>query len=159
MSPETVQELTGERRLRDPALQAQLLSSLYAAQEKHGYLTHGALIEVADELGLALSQVHDTASFYTLLHTEPTGRYVIQVCEGLSCYLSDGADRLVDHIGASLGIAAGETTPDGRFTLVTVQCLGSCGTAPAMRVNNELYEDLTPEDVDRIVEQLREERP
>jgi NADH-quinone oxidoreductase subunit E len=157
MGPETVGELTVERRLRDPALQAQLLSSLYAAQERHGYLSDQALTEVASELGLTLSHVYDSASFYTLFHTKPTGRYVIQVCEGLSCYLSDGADRLVDHISSKLGIGAGETTADGRIALVTVQCLGSCGTAPAMRVNNELYENLTPEAVDRIVEQLAEE--
>jgi NADH-quinone oxidoreductase subunit E len=79
------------------------------------------------------------------------------VCEGLSCYLSGGAETLVDRISANLGIKPGETTPDGRFSLVTVQCLGSCGTAPVMRVNDELYEDLTQEDVDRILEGLGEE--
>ena len=156
MSPEAVGVLT-EKRLRDPALQAQLLASLYAAQEKHGYLTDQALAEVADALGLTLGHVHDTASFYTLFHTKPVGRYVIQVCEGLSCYLTGGADRLVDHLSAKLGISPGETTADGRFALVTVQCLGSCGTAPALRVNDELYENLTPEAVEGIVDRLGEE--
>ena len=156
MSPEAIEELTAERRLRDPALQARLLSTLYTAQEKHGYLSDDALVEVADQLGLTLSHVYDTASFYTLFHTKPIGRYVIQVCEGLSCYLMDGAEKLADHISARLGIRPGESTPDGRFALVTVQCLGSCGTAPAMRVNDELYENLTPEAVERILEGLGE---
>jgi len=82
---------------------------------------------------------------------------VFQVCEGLSCYLTDGADKLVDHLSAKLGISPGETTADGRFALLTVQCLGSCGTAPAMRVNDDLYENLTPEAVDSIVDRLGEE--
>lgn len=152
-----LEEFPAEKRLRDPALQARLLAMLYAAQDKDGYLTDPALVEVADQLGLTLSHVYDTVSFYTLFRTKPTGRYVIQVCEGLSCYLTDGAEKLVDHISAKLGIQPGETTPDGRFAVVTVQCLGSCGTAPAMRANDELYENLTPEAVDRILEWLRED--
>lgn len=154
MSPEV---LAPEKRLRDPALQSQLLSSLYSAQERSGYLSEQNLAGIADELGLTLSHVYDTASFYTLFHTEPVGRFVIQVCEGLSCYLTDGADRLVDHISAKLGIGPGESTPDGRFALLTVQCLGSCGTAPAMRVNDTLYENLTPDVVDSLLERLGEE--
>jgi len=138
-------------------MQARLLDALYAAQERHGYLSREALQEVADQLGLTLSHVYDTASFYSLFHTQPVGRYVIQVCEGLSCYLRDGAERIVDHIAARLGIRPGESTPDGRFTLVTVQCLGSCDNSPVMRVNDELYENLTPDRIDRILKRLRED--
>jgi NADH:ubiquinone oxidoreductase subunit E len=80
---------------------------------------------------------------------------VIQVCTGLSCYLVGGAERLVDYLEQKLGVKAGETTPDGLFTLETVQCLASCGTAPAMRVNDELYENLTAEKVDVLIDQLK----
>ena len=85
---------------------------------------------------------------------KPVGRHVIQVCEGISCYLNDGAERVVDYVSAKLGIKPGETTRDGRFTLETVQCLASCGTAPAMRVNDQLYENLSPASIDDILERL-----
>jgi len=105
-------------------------------------------------LGLRPGDVYSTASFYTLFRTEPVGRYLIQVCDGLSCYLCEGADRIAGYVGAKLGLKPGETSPDGRFTLEMVQCLASCGTAPAMRVNDQLYENLTPAGIDAIIERL-----
>ena len=138
----------------DPAKRSMLLAALYVAQEKNGYLTRDAVHQVAKRLGLTDSEVYSTASFYTLFRTEPVGRHVIQVCEGLSCYLNEGAERVVDYVGAKLGIRPGETTSDGRFTLETVQCLASCGTAPAMRVNDQLYENLSPASIDDILERL-----
>jgi len=133
-----------------------LLTALYIAQEQEGYLTPEALKRVAARLDVPETVVFSTASFYTLFRTEPVGRYVIQVCTGLSCYLVGGAERLVDYLERKLGVKAGETTPDGLFTLETVQCLASCGTAPAMRVNDELYENMTPEKVDLLIDQLTE---
>jgi len=109
---------------------------------------------VAKRLGLSTSQVYGTASFYTLFRTEPVGRYVIQVCDGLSCYLAGGADQVSDYVSAKLGIKPGETSSDGRFTLQEVQCLASCGTAPALRVNDILYENLTPATIDAVLERL-----
>ena len=141
-------------RVTDPAKQAMLLAALYIAQEQQGYLTTEAMERIAQRLGLTPGEVYSTASFYTLFRTEPVGRFVIQVCDGLSCYLVDGASRIVDYIGAKLGIRPGETSPDGRFSLETVQCLASCGTAPAMRVNDQLYENLTPATIDAILERL-----
>lgn len=138
----------------DPAKQAMLLAALYIAQEQKGYLTPEAIERVAKRLGLNPGQVYSTASFYTLFRTEPVGRYVIQVCDGLSCYLCDGANRIADYISAKLGIRPGESSVDGRFTLEMVQCLASCGTAPAMRVNDQLYENLTPAGIDAILERL-----
>ncbi|MFY9398002.1 MAG: NADH-quinone oxidoreductase subunit NuoE [Desulfomonilia bacterium] len=138
----------------DPAKQSMLLAALYIAQEQTGYLTREAVHQVAGRLGMTDSEVYSTASFYTLFRMEPVGRHVIQVCEGLSCYLNDGAERVVDYIEAKLGIKPGETTSDGRFTLETVQCLASCGTAPAMRINDRLYENLTPASIDDILERL-----
>ena len=145
-----------EAHALDPAKRARLLTALYIAQEQEGYLTPEALTRVADRLGLPEAVVYSTASFYTLFRTEPVGRHVIQVCTGLSCYLAGGAEHLVDYLERKLGIKAGETTPDGLFTLQTVQCLASCGTAPAMRVNDELYENLTVEKVDMLIDQLME---
>ncbi|MGQ9489505.1 MAG: NADH-quinone oxidoreductase subunit NuoE family protein [Anaerolineae bacterium] len=143
--------------LVDPAKQAMLLAALYLAQEQAGYLTPEAIERVARRLGLSPGQVYSTASFYTLFHTEPVGRYVIQVCKGLSCYLREGAEKVADYIAAKLGIQPGETTPDGRVTLELVECLASCGTAPAMRVNDHLYENLTPDTIDLVLAQLLED--
>ena len=145
---------TSGSALLDPAKQSMLLAALYIAQEQEGYLTDESIERVAKRLNLNPGQVYSTASFYTLFRTEPTGRYVIQVCDGLSCYLCDGADKVADYIGAKLGIRPGETSADGRFTIEKVQCLASCGTAPAMRVNDQLYENLTAAGLDAILERL-----
>ncbi len=152
-------------RLTDPARQSMLLTALYVAQERHGALTPAAIAEVAARLDLPVGQVFSTASFYSLFRLtgdagdngEPGARYVIQVCDGLSCYLRDGADRIVDYLARKLDIEPGATTPDGRFTLQRVQCLASCGTAPALRVNDVLVENLTPASLDTLLEQLSEE--
>jgi NADH-quinone oxidoreductase E subunit len=140
--------------VRDPAKQAMLLAALYIAQEQDGYLTREAIQRVAARLGLSAGEVYSTATFYTLFRTEPTGRTVIQVCDGLSCYLVGGADKIAKYVGAKLGLKPGETSADGRITLETVQCLASCGTAPAMRVNDQLYENLTLAGIDAILERL-----
>lgn len=84
----------------------------------------------------------------------PKGKYCIQVCEGLSCYLVGGADPILNHISQRLKIKPGETTPDGKFSIEVVQCLAACGTAPAIRINDELYEQVTPERIDAILAEL-----
>jgi len=142
-------------RVADPAKRSMLLTALYIAQEQYGYLTEDAVERVASRLGLTVSDVYSMASFYNLYRTKPTGRFVLQVCEGLSCHLADGAERLVDYLRKELRIEVGETTKDGRFTLQTVQCLASCGTSPAMRVNDSLHENMTVEKVDELLETLR----
>jgi len=144
-----------EAKVADPAKRSMLLTALYIAQEQYGYLTKDAIERVAQRLGLPVSDVYSMASFYTLYRTQPMGRYVLQVCEGLSCHLVGGAERLVDYLRQKLGIDVGETTYDGMFTLETVQCLASCGASPAMRVNDALYENMTAEKVDELLETLR----
>jgi len=138
---------------RDPQKRSMLLTALYVAQELHGYLSPEAIQQTAQRLGLTPTEVYETATFYGMFRTQPVGRYLLQVCRGLCCWL-EGSDRLVDFITAKLGIRPGETTADGLFTLQTVECLASCGTSPTMRVNDELYEDLTPDKVDRLLDQL-----
>ncbi len=125
------------------------------AQEQYGYLTPEAIQRVAERLGMSALDVREAASFYSMYRTKPMGRYVLQVCEGLSCHLAEGADTLVDYLKQKLRIKVGETTRDGLFTLQTVQCLASCGTSPAMRVNDTLYENLTLDRVDMILQELR----
>jgi len=139
---------------RQQAKRSMLLTALYIAQDQHGHLTPEALERVAQRLSVPLAEVYSTATFYSLYRMEPAGRYVIQVCDGLSCHLAGGAETLVDYIRAKLHIKPGETTPDGLFTLQTVECLASCGTSPALRINDELYENMTPDKVDRLLDQL-----
>lgn len=153
MNRDTQSKVVGSAII-DPAKQSVLLAALYIAQEQKGYLTKEAIERVAKRLGLRAGDVYSTASFYTLFRTEPVGKYVIQVCDGLSCYLCDGAGRVADYVETKLNLKPGETSPDGRFSLEMVQCLASCGTAPAMRINDQLYENLTPATIDMVIERL-----
>jgi len=141
--------------IASPEQRTRLLTALYVVQEQYGYLSEEAIERVADRLNMHPQQVYSMASFYTLYKTKPTGKYVLQVCEGLSCYLADGAERLIDHLREKLSIEVGDTTPDGLFTLQTVPCLAACDSSPAMRVNDTLHENLTREKVDALIEKLR----
>jgi len=143
-----------QREYPDP--QSALLGALALAQKDYGgWLPDRALEEVAEVMGLPPTLVASTASFYTMLHRQPVGRHVIQVCRSVSCFLLE-ADRLTEYLSQALGIGPGETTPDGAFSLVEVECLGSCGTAPAMQVDDRLYERVTTAQVDEILAGLRE---
>lgn len=139
----------------DPKKRAMLLAALYIAQEQYGWLSPEAIRRVADRLNLTEGQVRSTASFYTLFKLEPQGKYRIQVCEGLSCYLVGGAEPMIDFIAKRLRIKPGETTPDGKFTLEVVECLAACDVAPALKVNDELYGHVTAEKIDALLEKLR----
>ncbi len=132
-----------------------LLTALYVAQQQYGSLTREAVERVAGRLGMTAKAVYETATFYSLYRTEPVGRHVIQVCEGLSCHLAGGAERLLDYITRTLEIAPGETTPDGLFTLQMVQCLAACDLAPSMRIDDTLYHHLTPSQADELLDALR----
>jgi NADH-quinone oxidoreductase subunit E len=137
-----------------PDPRSALLPALRLAQRDYGgWLPAQAVEEVAALIGLAAADVEAVASFYTMLHREPVGRHLLQVCTNVTCSLL-GAEHLVAHISHKLGIEPGETTEDGRFTLLEVECLGSCGTAPVMQVDDRYYEDLTPERIDRILANL-----
>jgi len=139
-----------------PDKRSAMLPALAIAQREQGHLTPEAYEWVAENLGTSPTWVASVASFYTMLRTEPVGKYLIQVCTNLSCSLL-GAQPLVDCLSERLGIQVGETTPDGLFSLTTVECLGSCATAPVMQVNDRYYEQLTPEQVDEILAGLRRE--
>lgn len=138
---------------RYPVKRSAILPALWVAQGENGYLNEAAMRSVAKLLEINPTQVYEVATFYTMYHLGPVGKYVIQVCRTLSCALC-GALDIVDHLEKKLNIKAGETTADGQFTLKTVECLAACGAAPAMQINEAYYENLTRDKVDRILEDL-----
>ncbi|MCP9451306.1 MAG: NADH-quinone oxidoreductase subunit NuoE [Nitrospira sp.] len=139
---------------RYPVKRSALIPLLYLAQREQGYVTEEAMVEIARILGLTPPQVYETVTFYTLFNLKPVGKFHIQICKSLMCALV-GSDTVIEWINAKLGIGPGETTPDGLFTLSLVECLASCGTGPMMQINEDYYERLTEEKVDRILADLR----
>jgi NADH-quinone oxidoreductase E subunit len=143
-------------RLRDeyPVAQSALIPALQLAQRDcGGWLPQDALDQVARLLALPATMVTAAATFYTMLQREPVGRHMIQVCTNLACSLL-GGQHLLACLGRRLGIDPGQTTPDGKFTLCEVECLGSCGTAPVMQIDDRTYENLTEEQVYHILDEL-----
>lgn len=138
---------------RYPVRRAAALMVLHAIQDKYGYLPYQAIEEAAAFLETPAPSLLDTATFYDEFFIQPKGKYTLWVCESLSCELM-GGDRLFDRLRDKLGIDAGETTDDGRFTLMHVQCLGACGGAPCALVEHHLHENLTPDAFVRIVDEL-----
>ncbi len=139
---------------RYPRKEAALLPTLYLAQEEFGYLSPEVIQYVAELMEIPPPQVYGVATFYTMFNKEPVGKYHIQICSNISCSLK-GADGLVEYLKEKLGIDVGETTPDKKFTLSTVECLGFCENAPAMQINDDYYPDLTKEKIDEILEKLK----
>src|SRR2546423_4147217 len=151
-SPEVEAEI--DRHLaKYPVTRSAILPLMFIVQRERGYLDAPGVSYLANRLGLRITDIWEVATFYSMLHTEPTGRYHIQVCKTLSCKLL-GAKKITEHCSQKLGIKVGETTPDGKFSLSEVECLGSCGTAPMFQVNFDYHENLTPEKVDQIVDSL-----
>jgi NADH-quinone oxidoreductase E subunit len=130
------------------------LAALRIAQEEKGFVSEEAMSDIAVLLELTPVQVYETATFYTLFTLQPVGKYLIQVCRTLSCALV-GAEGVVQHLERKLGIRVGQTTPDGLFTLKKVECLAGCGAGPMMQINDEYYEYLTKDKVDRILDDLK----
>ena len=148
------QTLAEIRNIRDeyPDARSALLPALRLVQREYGWLPESAFDEVAAILDLPPTYVASVASFYTMFHQEPVGRHVIWVCTNISCSLL-GAEHLLDYLSRKLGIAVGETTPDGRWTLLEAECLGACGGAPVMQVDEAYYEHLTEAEIDRILDE------
>lgn len=138
---------------RYPDREAAILPTLYLAQREFGHLSDEAILYVADLLGFTPARIYGVATFYTMYNKKPVGKYHLQVCRNLSCSLM-GAEHLIEHVARKIGVRPGETTADGRFTLSTVECLGSCGTAPVMQVNDDYHENLTEESIDAILDGL-----
>jgi len=136
-----------------PDKKSATLSLLHLAQAQEGYISGSVIDTIADLVECHPAIVMDCVSFYSMFFTKPQGRHKIQVCQTLSCSVN-GADALVDHVTNKFSIKPGETTDDRRFTLMKVECLGSCGTAPVVQINNDYHEGLTNERFDELLESL-----
>ena len=139
-----------------PEARSAILPALRLAQERHGWLPPDALREVADALNLTPAYCQAVASFYDMLHLEPVGRHLVEVCTNLSCALA-GAQRVVDAFEDALGVSAGGTTEDGEVTFRAVECLGGCGYAPVVSIDDFYRHPVAAEDVPGIVRELRAE--
>jgi NADH-quinone oxidoreductase E subunit len=131
-----------------------ILYALYLVQQQQGYITGAGMRHVAEQIRCTPAEVEDVVSYYTMFYTRPVGTYVLNVCRTLSCALL-GAERVTEALSATLGIAPGQTTPDGMFTLIEVECLGACDRAPVVMVNDDWHERLAPEQVAQFVEDIR----
>jgi NADH-quinone oxidoreductase subunit E len=123
-------------------------------QEDRGYVADSDIEGLAEYLGVSRMQIEEVLSFYTQFRRKPIGRWHVQCCRNVTCSMRS-AERLIDHLATKLGVAVGETTADGRFTLSTVECLGSCGTAPVVMVNDAYHENMSLEKLDRLLEELK----
>ena len=131
-----------------------VLPALYLAQYQQGYITANAIRHVAELLGITRADVEDVVSYYTMFYTRPVGKYVINVCRTLSCAIN-GAERVTEEICRHLGISPGQTDKTGTFTLLEVECLGACDRAPVIMFNDAWHEHQRPEDVTRLLDDVR----
>ena len=137
-----------------PLRRSALVPMLLYAQDEIGYLSDAVISEVAARIGITELDVHNVLSYYSLLHTKPLGKYHVQVCTNISCMLR-GGNELLAHCKQKLGIGNKETTPDKLFSLEEVECIGACSWAPAVQVNYDFHENLTPDAMDKILADYR----
>lgn len=140
-----------------PRKKSAILPALTVAYNQTGYVDDEIYREISKIIDVPYVEIAEAATFYTMFPKAPRGKYLIQVCHNISCALL-GADSLVSYLEEKLGIKKGETTSDDMFTLISVECLGSCSTAPMVQINNTFYENLTREKIDKILDDLRSQR-
>jgi NADH-quinone oxidoreductase subunit E len=133
-----------------PKPRAAAIDCLRAVQARRGYVSDEAVRDLAPALGMTADELESLATFYSLIFRRPVGRRVLKVCDSIVCW-SLGSESLLQHLSRRLGIAPGETTGDGEFTLLRTCCLGDCDHAPVMMVNDELVRNVTPEMLDSIL--------
>ncbi|MEX2217098.1 MAG: NADH-quinone oxidoreductase subunit NuoE [Phycisphaeraceae bacterium] len=153
LTDEMKQTLTNEYLPRFPRKQAATIPALHLVQDAYNCVPYQACEEIAAFLGLQASEVQDTASFYDEFCVEPRGKYLIMMCQSISCELM-GQVQLLDKVAKKLGVEPGMTTGDGKFTLKPCECLGSCGSGPCALVNEDLHEDITMENFERVLDSL-----
>ena len=132
-----------------------LMPVMQRAQNIFGCVSLDVQKLIAEKLGVTLSEVYGVATFYSQFKLKPAGKYTISVCLGTACYVK-GSQKVLDRLSEELNIPVGDTTDDGLFTLQATRCLGACGLAPVMTVNDEVYGGLTPDDIPGILEKYRE---
>lgn len=135
---------------RLPQRRSACIEALAAVQRHRGWVPDEAVHDIADYLEMSATEVDSVATFYNLIHRRPVGRHVIRICDSVSCWML-GYEGLLDALHQRLGIGLGETTADGRFTLLPIQCLGTCDHAPALMVDEDLHQDVTLDDLERIL--------
>jgi len=150
-SPEVVEQMRSHLVKYPPERKrSALIPLLFVVQRERGYIDNQGVNFLAKFLDLEVTDVWETATFYSMLNMRPVGRHHIQICKTLSCKIM-GEPEITEHICNKLGIHPGDTTEDGKFTVSLVECLGSCGTAPMMQIGFDYHEDLTTEKVDKIL--------
>jgi NADH-quinone oxidoreductase subunit E len=153
LTPEERQEIEAEMA-HYPTKQAVCIDAMKIVQKRRGWLSDESLQDIAEILQMRVNELDSVASFYNLLLRKPVGRHVIWICDSVSCWIM-GYDRQRSHLEQRLGIGLGGTTPDSRFTLLPIVCLGCCDRAPAMLVDEDLHTDLAPERIDSILESYK----
>ncbi|HVC25573.1 MAG TPA: NAD(P)H-dependent oxidoreductase subunit E [Acidimicrobiales bacterium] len=136
-----------------PERRSALIPLCHLAQGQDGWLTPEAMEDIAGLTGVTPAEVHGTASFYDMLHTEPVGRHVVAVCTNIACML-DGAYELLEHVEERLGVGVGQTSADGEWTVEEAECLAGCDAAPCVQVNHRFFGPLDADGFDRLVEDL-----
>ncbi|HEX3083348.1 MAG TPA: NADH-quinone oxidoreductase subunit NuoE [Pyrinomonadaceae bacterium] len=136
-----------------PVKRSAIIPLMFIVQRERGYLDPPGVQYLANRLQLRVTDIWEVATFYSMLQTKPIGKYHIQICKTLSCKIM-GEGKITEHVCNKLGIKPGETTPDGKFSLSLVECLGSCGTAPMFQLNFDYHENLTADKVDQILDSL-----
>lgn len=134
-----------------PTMRSVILPALYAAQEEYGWLSAEAIEEVSLATGIPAAEIKGTATFYAMYRNEPKGRHIVQLCTNVTCLIT-GAEDLLEMLRQEYGLVPGGTTKDGRFSLVIMECIGACGTAPAMMVNTDAYDSLTKDSMRDILQ-------
>jgi NADH-quinone oxidoreductase subunit E len=137
-----------------PTPRSVLVPTLLYAQDETGYLTDEVIHELAERLGLTDLEVRNVISYYSMLTTKPRGKFNVQVCTNIACMLR-GGEELLDHCKKKLGVGHKGTTADGMYSLEEVECIGACSWAPAVQVNYDFHENLTPEKMDKVLESYR----
>lgn len=152
--------LTDEEKQEVETIAAQSLhwkdacvDALLAIQKRRGWISDEALSDVAAVLGMAPAELDSVVTFYDRIFRKPAGRHVVMLCDSPSCWIT-GYDGLLEHVSGRLGIAPGETSEDGSFTLLPSGCLGACDHAPGMMINDRFYGDLTPKRIDEVLDSL-----
>lgn len=140
-----------EERAHYPYPQAASIEALKIVQKRHGYVPDGAIPAIAETLGIRVADVEGVATFYSLIFRQPVGRHVILICDSSSCFLTD-YEELRDAFTEHLGIGMGQTTPDGRFTLLPVCCLGACDRGPTILIGEDLHGPVKPDDIPQLLE-------
>jgi len=162
---ENTWELTGDDLARFEAVVAQyptkrsaLMPSLWIVQDRDGHICDAAVSWLAERLEISEAKVREVMSFYFMYRDTPQAEYVLQICHNISCHVM-GARPVITHLEKRLGVRLGETTPDGKFAIEGVECLGACGMGPCMQVGKHLYEHLTNDKIDEILESMRRGEP